>query len=158
VGLPRESSTRILCDHRLQRSKRRLYLLFGTSCRHPSECIKQYRICSTDEIFRSIISFRRLRGLSIWATKSCSRAKGIEVTSLRDQRASINRMDSLMSGMSGMGMDMSSSSMFLPYNQALARGYWYIFAGVLAGFLVVRAIEYCQTWSRSVRFFDMKLP
>jgi hypothetical protein len=59
-------------------------------------------------------------------------------------------MDSLMSGMDGMGMDMSSDPMFRTYNQILARGYWYIFAFVVGILLLLRAIEYYQHWSRLV--------
>ena len=58
-----------------------------------------------------------------------------------------------MSGMDGMGMDMSSDPMFRTYNQVLARGYWYIFAAVLVGFLLLRGIEHYQTWSRLVGSF-----
>jgi len=57
-------------------------------------------------------------------------------------------MDSLMSGMSGMGMDMSSDGMFYPYNSELARGFWYIIAGVLVFFFLLRVVGSYQTWSR----------
>jgi hypothetical protein len=57
-------------------------------------------------------------------------------------------MDSLMSGMSGMGMDMSSDGLFYDYNTALARGFWYIIAGVLAFLVLLRVIDSYQTWSR----------
>ena len=63
-------------------------------------------------------------------------------------RALFNRMDSLMSGMDGMGMDMSSDPMFRTYNQVLARGYWYVIAFVVGFLLLLRAIEYRQNWSR----------
>jgi hypothetical protein len=55
-----------------------------------------------------------------------------------------------MSGMEGMGMDSASSPMFRPYNQELARGYWYIIAGVIGFLIFVRGLEYYQTWARSV--------
>lgn len=56
-----------------------------------------------------------------------------------------------MSGMdmSG-GMDSSSDPMFRPFNQSLAEDYWYIFVGILGFIVLVRAVDYYQTWSRSV--------
>lgn len=57
-------------------------------------------------------------------------------------------MDSLMSGMSGMGMDMSSDGLFYDYNTALARGFWYIIAGVLVFLVLLQVIDSYQTWSR----------
>jgi hypothetical protein len=53
-----------------------------------------------------------------------------------------------MSGMEGMGMDSASSPMFRPYNQELARGYWYIIAGVIGFLVFVRGLENYQTWTR----------
>jgi hypothetical protein len=53
-----------------------------------------------------------------------------------------------MEGMSGMGMDMSSDGMFYPYNLELARGFWYIIAGVLVFLILLRVIDSYQTWSR----------
>jgi hypothetical protein len=53
-----------------------------------------------------------------------------------------------MSSMDGMGMDSASSPIFRPYNQTLARGYWYIIGGVVAFLLLIRAIEYYQIWAR----------
>jgi len=53
-----------------------------------------------------------------------------------------------MSGMEGMGMDSASSPMFRPYNQRLARGYWFIIAGFVGFLLFLRAIEYYQVWAR----------
>jgi hypothetical protein len=53
-----------------------------------------------------------------------------------------------MSSMEGMGMDSSSDPMFRPYNQVLARGYWYIISGVVGFLLLLRGVEYYQTWSR----------
>jgi hypothetical protein len=57
-------------------------------------------------------------------------------------------MDSLMSGMSGMGMDMSSDGMFYPYNSELARGFWYTIAGVVVFLFLLRVVGSYQTWSR----------
>ncbi len=42
-----------------------------------------------------------------------------------------------MSGMSGMGMDMSTASMFTPTNKRIAHIYWYLVVAVV-GVLVVR--------------------
>lgn len=53
-----------------------------------------------------------------------------------------------MSGMSGMGMDSMSDPMFRVFNQVLARGYWYIIAGVVGFILLLRVVDYYQTWSR----------
>ncbi|PMD59123.1 uncharacterized protein K444DRAFT_531631 [Hyaloscypha bicolor E] len=53
-----------------------------------------------------------------------------------------------MSSMNGMGMDSASSPIFRPYNQTLARGYWYIIGGVVAFLLLLRGIEYYQIWAR----------
>jgi hypothetical protein len=53
-----------------------------------------------------------------------------------------------MSSMQGMGMDSASDPMFRPYNQVIARGYWYIIAGVVGFLLLLRGVEYYQTWSR----------
>jgi hypothetical protein len=55
-----------------------------------------------------------------------------------------------MSSMDGMGMDSASSPMFRPYNQMLARGYWYIIAGVVGFLLLLRGIEYYEVWARQV--------
>jgi hypothetical protein len=55
-----------------------------------------------------------------------------------------------MSMMDGMGMDMSDDPMFLDYNQALARGFWYCVTFVVATLLVLRLIVNYQNWSRSV--------
>ena len=55
-----------------------------------------------------------------------------------------------MSSMIGEGMDMSSDPMFRTYNQILARRYWYIVPFVVAIFILLRAIEYHQNWSRLV--------
>lgn len=55
-----------------------------------------------------------------------------------------------MSSMMGDGMDMGSDGMFRPYNQIMARGYWYIITFVVAVFILLRAIEYHQNWSRLV--------
>jgi hypothetical protein len=52
--------------------------------------------------------------------------------------------------MMGEGMDMGSDPMFRTYNQILARGYWYIVTFVVAVFILLRAIEYHQNWSRLV--------
>ena len=56
-----------------------------------------------------------------------------------------------MSGMdmSG-GMDSSSDPMFRSFNQALAEDYWYIIAGILGFIVLLRGVDYYQTWSRSV--------
>jgi hypothetical protein len=43
---------------------------------------------------------------------------------------------------------MSSGGTFKPTNMALARDYWYLIAGVLGLVLVVRVVNYCQTWVR----------
>ncbi len=53
-----------------------------------------------------------------------------------------------MSGMDGSGMDMASDPMFRPYNQMLARGYWYIITGVVVFLFLLRGVEYYQTWAR----------
>jgi hypothetical protein len=58
-------------------------------------------------------------------------------------------MDSLMSGMD---MDSASDPLFRVFNQQLASGYWYIIAGLVGFILLLRAVEYYQTWSRSVLF------
>lgn len=51
-----------------------------------------------------------------------------------------------------MDMDMGSSSMgvFTEVNMQMARAYWYIIAGVVGFILLLRTLEYYQTWSRSV--------
>ncbi|TAQ89268.1 hypothetical protein B7494_g2395 [Chlorociboria aeruginascens] len=56
-----------------------------------------------------------------------------------------------MSGMMGEGMDMGSDPMFRTYNQLLAKGYWYIVTFVVVFFILLRAIEYHQNWSRLKR-------
>jgi hypothetical protein len=61
-----------------------------------------------------------------------------------------------MSGMSGMGMDMSSDPMFRPHNQVLARGYWYIIAAVVVSILLLRGIDLYQNWARFVAAFEAK--
>ncbi|KAI9767491.1 MAG: hypothetical protein M1839_004502 [Geoglossum umbratile] len=48
----------------------------------------------------------------------------------------------------GAGMDMSSSPMFRTYSQALARGYWYIVAGLVGFILLLRAFEFYEIRSR----------
>jgi hypothetical protein len=53
-----------------------------------------------------------------------------------------------MSGMSGMGMDMSADPMFRPYNQVLAQGFWYIIAAVVTFILLLRGVEVYQNWAR----------
>ena len=45
------------------------------------------------------------------------------------------------------GMDMGSG-MFSKDNQALARAYWYIIAGVLALLLLIRLVNSGQHWLR----------
>lgn len=45
------------------------------------------------------------------------------------------------------GMDMSMNE-FQPTNKKLARVYWYLIAGVLGLFIVVRAINFAQSWLR----------
>jgi hypothetical protein len=57
-------------------------------------------------------------------------------------------MDSLMAGMSGMGMDMSSDGLFYRYNSGLARAFWYIIASVLGVLVILRVINSWHTWSR----------
>ena len=55
---------------------------------------------------------------------------------------------SSMADMSGMSMDMSSSGMFTPENQKLARLFWYFVAGaagVVGGTKVAFAVE---AWTR----------
>lgn len=47
-------------------------------------------------------------------------------------------------------MSMSSSPMFRTFDSKLARAYWYIIAGILGFILLLRAVDYYQTWSRSV--------
>ncbi|KAI9051444.1 hypothetical protein LZ554_004490 [Drepanopeziza brunnea f. sp. 'monogermtubi'] len=46
------------------------------------------------------------------------------------------------------GMSMSSSPMFRTFDSRLARAYWYIIAAVLGFALLLRALDYYQTWSR----------
>jgi hypothetical protein len=60
----------------------------------------------------------------------------------------------MMSGMDGEGMDMSSDPMFRTFNQVLARGYWYTIASVLSFMVLLRTINFYQTWSRSVQQLD----
>jgi hypothetical protein len=45
-------------------------------------------------------------------------------------------------------MDSASDPMFRPYNQVLARGYWYIITGVVGFLLLLRVVEYYQIWAR----------
>lgn len=52
--------------------------------------------------------------------------------------------------MSGMGMDMGSEGMFLPYNQMLARTYWYLIAAVFLFACLLSGINAYETWSRLV--------
>lgn len=58
-------------------------------------------------------------------------------------------MDMSSMDMSG-GMDSSSDPMFRTFNQALAEDYWYIIAGILGFIVLLRAVDYYQTWSRLV--------
>jgi hypothetical protein len=44
-----------------------------------------------------------------------------------------------MSGMSGMGMDMSTAGMFTPTNKRIAHIYWYLVVAVV-GLLVARRV------------------
>ncbi len=53
-----------------------------------------------------------------------------------------------MSSMDGSGMDMASDPMFRPYNQVLARGYWYIITAIVIFILLLRGVENYQTWAR----------
>ncbi|CAL3966536.1 unnamed protein product [Diplocarpon coronariae] len=46
------------------------------------------------------------------------------------------------------GMSMSSSPMFRTLDSELARTFWYIIAGIMGFCLLLRGVEYCQTWSR----------
>lgn len=57
-------------------------------------------------------------------------------------------MDMSSMDMSG-GMDSSSDFMFRPVNQAYAEDYWYIIAAILGFILLLRGVDYYQTWSRS---------
>lgn len=57
-------------------------------------------------------------------------------------------MDALMGSMMGTGMDMSSDGMFRDYNLVLARGFWYIFIGIIIILMFVRVVDYYDTWSR----------
>jgi hypothetical protein len=57
-------------------------------------------------------------------------------------------MDALMSGMLGMGMNMSSDPMFRTHNQVLAQGYWYIIAAVVGFILLLRVLDFYQNWAR----------
>jgi hypothetical protein len=61
---------------------------------------------------------------------------------------------SMMSGMDGEGMDMSSDPMFRTFNQVLARGYWYTIASVLGFMVLLRMINFYQAWSRLVQQWD----
>lgn len=80
--------------------------------------------------------------------------QGSFLNTLTHQRSKriYDTMDSMM--MSGMDMDSSSDPLFRVFNQKLARGYWYIVAGVVGVILLLRTVEYYQTWSRSVPFFN----
>jgi hypothetical protein len=70
-------------------------------------------------------------------------------TSVLFNKDQYDKMDmSGMSGMDGEGMDMADDPMFRPYNQMLARGYWYIITGVVVFLLFLRGVEYYQTWAR----------
>ena len=51
----------------------------------------------------------------------------------------------------GMGMSMSDSSGFIVTNSALARGYWYIIAGVLGICFLLRIVDHTQNMFRSVQ-------
>ncbi len=50
-------------------------------------------------------------------------------------------MASLMSGMSGMGMDSSSGGMFVGQNQYLAHTYWYIIAAIVAFLCLLNVVR-----------------
>jgi membrane protein required for beta-lactamase induction len=52
--------------------------------------------------------------------------------------------------MSGMDMDSGSDPLFRVFNQVLARAYWYIIAGIVGFILLLRVLDYYQTWSRLV--------
>ena len=53
----------------------------------------------------------------------------------------------MMSGMSG-GMDQAPDDMFRGHNQDLARGYWYIIAGIIGFILLLRLFEYYEIAQR----------
>ncbi|KAI1075365.1 ferric reductase like transmembrane component-domain-containing protein [Whalleya microplaca] len=55
-----------------------------------------------------------------------------------------------MSGMGGMDMgDMSTSSdVFMATNKAFALGYWYFIAAIVGLFLLIRAVNFAQNWTR----------
>jgi hypothetical protein len=59
--------------------------------------------------------------------------------------------------MSGMDMYMSDSSGFVITNYALARRYWYIIAGIVGFFFLLRVLGHIQTRIRSVPFFNILL-
>lgn len=52
-----------------------------------------------------------------------------------------------------MSMSMGSNLFQLP-NMALARDFWYIIAGILGGFLVVRAVNFYKSRSRYVSYVE----
>lgn len=55
-------------------------------------------------------------------------------------------MDMSGSGMSSMGM---GTSLFQVDNMGLARAYWYLIAGALGLFFVIRAVNYAERRVRS---------
>lgn len=65
-------------------------------------------------------------------------------------KSNFEAMDALMSGMMGMGMDEGSDDLFRPYNQVLARGYWYVIVFVVGVLLLVRIVDYTLHSLRSV--------
>ena len=50
-------------------------------------------------------------------------------------------------------MDMGSNPMFRPYNQTLAKCYWYIIAALVGFILLLRAVEHLEIRSRLVCLF-----
>jgi hypothetical protein len=76
------------------------------------------------------------------------KGRGIGTDSQRFNAFSGKMDSSLMSGMSGEGMDMSSDPMFRTFNQVLAQGYWYTISAVVGFMVLIRMISFYQTWSR----------
>ncbi len=61
-----------------------------------------------------------------------------------------SNMASLMSGMSGMGMDSSTGGMFIGHNRFLAHTYWFIIAAIVVFLCFLKAIRAADVSYRSV--------
>jgi hypothetical protein len=63
------------------------------------------------------------------------------------------KMDSSMAGMmSGMGMDMSSASLFQPVNKYISRLFWYLITAVVAIGLLGNILSRVDAYQRYVNF------